>query len=61
MLEFAPGEAAQVEFGQGSLIEDVFSDKSFKTCFFIMTLAGSRHQYAELVRDQLVNTWLGCH
>ena len=26
-----------------------------------MTLAWSRHQYAELVRDQSVETWLGCH
>ena len=26
-----------------------------------MVLAWSRHQYAELVRDQKVETWLGCH
>ena len=26
-----------------------------------MTLAWSRHQYAEMVRDQKVLTWLGCH
>jgi hypothetical protein len=26
-----------------------------------MTLAWSRHAYAELVRDQTVVTWLGCH
>jgi hypothetical protein len=26
-----------------------------------MTLAWSRHQYAELVTDQKVFTWLGCH
>jgi len=26
-----------------------------------MTLAWSRHQYAEFVRDQTVATWLGCH
>jgi transposase len=61
VLEFAPGEAAQVDFGQGPLIDDVFTGKSFKTWFFIMTLAWSRHQYAELVRDQSVESWLGCH
>nr|WP_232502920.1 IS21 family transposase [Solidesulfovibrio magneticus] len=26
-----------------------------------MTLAWSRHQYAEIVRDQKIETWLGCH
>jgi len=26
-----------------------------------MTLAWSRHQYVEMVRDQKVATWLGCH
>ena len=26
-----------------------------------MVLAWSRHQYAELVRNQSVETWLGCH
>ena len=26
-----------------------------------MTLCFSRHQYAELVLDQSVETWLGCH
>ena len=27
----------------------------------VMTLAWSRHQYVEFVRDQTVATWLGCH
>src|SRR4051812_50224366 len=26
-----------------------------------MTLGFSRHQYAELVFDQTVRTWIGCH
>lgn len=26
-----------------------------------MTLGYSRHQYAELVFDQKISTWLGCH
>ena len=33
----------------------------FKTSVFVMVLAWSRHQYAELVRDQSIETWLGCH
>ena len=61
VLDFAPGEAAQVDFGQGPKIVDVHTGEVFKTWFFVMTLAWSRHQYAELVRDQSVETWMGCH
>jgi transposase len=61
VLEFSPGDTAQVDFGQGPQITDVHTGELFKTWFFIMTLAWSRHQYAELVRDQSVETWLGCH
>jgi len=61
VLEFAPGEAAQVDFGKGPQITDVYTGEVFKTWVFVMVLAWSRHQYAELVRDQSVETWLGCH
>jgi len=61
VLEFAPGEAAQVDFGKGPQIIDVYTGEIFKTWVFVMVLAWSRHQYAELVRDQSVETWLGCH
>ena len=61
VLDFAPGEAAQVDFGKGPEIIDVYTGEVFKTWFFVMTLAWSRHQYAELVRDQSVETWMGCH
>ncbi len=60
-LEFAPGEAAQVDFGAGPQITDVMSGEIFKTWFFVMTLCWSRHQYVEMVRDQTVATWLFCH
>ncbi len=60
-LEFKPAEAAQVDFGAGPPITDVHTGEIFKTWFFVMTLAWSRHQYAEFVRDQTVATWLGCH
>lgn len=61
ILEFDPAEAAQVDFGAGPLITDATTGASFKTWFFVMTLCWSRHQYAEFVRDQSVETWLACH
>ena len=60
-LEFAPADAAQVDFGAGPVITDVYTGEVFKSWFFVMTLCFSRHQYVELVRDQTVATWLGCH
>jgi len=60
-LEFAPGEAAQVDFGAGPRIVDTATGELRKTWFFVMTLCFSRHQYAEVVWDQSVGTWLSCH
>jgi transposase len=61
ILTFAPGEAAQVDFGTGPVITDAVTGVTCKTWVFVMTLCYSRHQYAEIVRDQTVATWLGCH
>jgi len=61
ILDFAPGEAVQVDFGKGPDITDVFTDQTFKTWIFVMTLCFSRHLYAEIVTDQKVSTWLSCH
>lgn len=60
-LEFAIGEAAQVDFGSGPELVDTGTGEVVKTWFFLMTLCWSRHQYAELVYDQKVPTWLECH
>jgi transposase len=60
-LHFKPGEAAQVDFGAGPVIADVHTGELIKTWFFVMTLCWSRHQYAEVVRDQTTATWLACH
>lgn len=60
-LTFAPGEAAQVDFGAGPELVDGSTGEIRKTWFFVMTLCWSRHQYAELVFDQRVETWLACH
>jgi transposase len=61
ILEFAPGEAAQVDFGKGPTITDAFTGVVVASWIFVMTLCFSRHMYAELVADQKVGTWLACH
>lgn len=60
ILDFAAGDAVQVDFGAGPMLPN--ADGEFKrTWAFVMTLAFSRHQYVEFVWDQSVATWLGCH
>ncbi len=60
-LDFAPGEAAQIDFGSGPELVDTRTGEIIKTHFFLMTLCWSRHQYAEIVLNQKVPTWLECH
>lgn len=60
-LDFAPGDAVQVDFGAGPIVPHPRTGQALKTWIFVMTLCWSRHQYAELVLDQTVATWLGCH
>jgi transposase len=60
-MNFAPGDAAQVDFGSGPVMVDLRTGEEIKTWFFLMTLCWSRHQYAELILDQKVDTWLACH
>lgn len=61
VLDFLPGESAQVDFGMGPTITDVHTGEVLKTWIFVMVLSWSRHQYAEIVTNQKVETWLGCH
>ncbi|MDI6753048.1 MAG: DDE-type integrase/transposase/recombinase [Thermodesulfobacteriota bacterium] len=61
ILDFAPGEAAQVDFGKGPTITDAFTGEVILTWIFVMTLCFSRHMYAEIVPNQKVETWLACH
>ena len=61
VLHFAPGEAAQVDFGKGPNIKDVFTGAIIKTWIFVKTLCFSRHMYAQMVTNQKVTTWLACH
>lgn len=60
-LEFEVAHCAQVDFGQGPLLHVPGERAPVKTWIFVMTLAWSRHQYCEIVRDQKVHTWLACH
>jgi transposase len=61
ILEFAAGDAAQVDFGRGPALVDTRTGELRLSWVFVMTLCWSRHQYAELVEDQTVWTWLACH
>lgn len=61
VLDFDPGHTAQIDFGKGPEIIDTDSGELQKTWFFVMVLAWSRHMYAELVTNQSIETWLGCH
>ena len=61
VLNFLPGESAQVDFGSGPKVKDTVNGELVKTWVFVMVLSWSRHQYAELVTNQRVETWLGCH
>jgi len=61
ILDFNPAEAAQVDFGKGPDITDCFTGKEIRTWIFVMTLCFSRHIYSEIVEDQKLSTWLGCH
>ena len=54
-LNFAPGEAAQVDFGAGPTLEHPAGGQR-RTWAFVMTLCFSRHQYVEFVWDQTVAT-----
>lgn len=60
-LCFAPGDAAQVDFGAGPIVPHPHTGEALRTWIFVMTLCHSRHQYAEVVFDQTVATWLACH
>jgi transposase len=53
-----PGEELQVDFGNIGSIYDPKAGKTRKGYVFVATLGYSRHQYAEIVCDQKISTWL---
>lgn len=56
-----PGEELQVDFGTVGQLYDPESGKIRTAYVFVATLCYSRHQYAELVFDQKVVTWIALH
>lgn len=56
-----PGEELQVDFGSAGQLYDPLSGRLRSASVFVATLSYSRHQYAELVFDQKVPTWLALH
>jgi transposase len=60
-IETAPGEVAQVDFGFIGHLRDDQTGELRKAWVFTLVLAWSRHQYAEIVFDQKLPTWLLCH
>ena len=60
-LETAPGQVAQVDFGEVRALFDPATQTLRRTWAFTMVLAWSRHQFVEFVFDQSLTTWLLCH
>lgn len=56
-----PGEDLQVDFGFAGMLYDPIGQQLRRAYVFVATLCYSRHQYAELVFDQKVSTWIGLH
>jgi transposase len=56
-----PGEDMQVDFGSVGQLYDPVSQRMRTAYVFVATLGYSRHQYAELVFDQKVATWIALH
>ncbi len=56
-----PGEEAQVDFGAAGRFLDPVRGTVRTAYVFVMTLSYSRHQYAELVFDQKIPTWIALH
>jgi len=60
-VQTAPGEDMQVDFGTIGQLYDPVTKRMRTAYVFVATLGYSRHQYAELVFDQKVATWIALH
>lgn len=60
-VETAPGEIAQVDFGEISKLFDPDGHVLRRAWVFVMVLAHSRHMFAKVVFDQRIETWLQLH
>jgi len=60
-VQSAPGEEMQVDFGHVGQLFEPSSGRVRPAYVFVATLSYSRHQYAEIVFDQKIPTWLALH
>jgi transposase len=60
-LEFAPGEEAQVDYGEGALTRVPGSERYRKPRLFVMTLRYSRRSYRRVVWKSSQETWARLH
>jgi transposase len=60
-VQTEPGEEMQVDFGSVGQLFDTGSGRLRPAYVFVATLSYSRHQYAELVFDQKIPTWVALH
>src|SRR5690606_4945882 len=60
-VDTMPGKIAQVDFGAVGKLWDPREKAVRKAYVFIMVLGHSRHQFARIVFDQKLETWLSLH
>lgn len=60
-VQTEPGEEMQVDFGHVGQLYDPARGRLRSAYVFVATLSYSRHQYAEIVFDQKIPTWLALH
>ena len=60
-LEFAPGEEAQVDYGEGALTRVPGSERYRKPRLFVMTLRYSRRSFRRVVWKSSQETWASLH
>jgi transposase len=60
-LEFAPGEEAQVDYGEGALTRVPGSDRYRRPRLFVMTLRYSRRCFRRVVWNSSKETWAQMH
>lgn len=60
-LEFAPGEEAQVDYGEGALTRVPGSDRYRRPRLFVMTLRYSRRSFRRVVWESSKETWAKLH
>ena len=61
MIETAPGEEAQVDYGTGPMVRDPHSGKYRRTRLFVLTLGYSRKSVRLLVFRSSSQIWAELH